>query len=67
MIYSCFLLLSAKKRSQWWLLLVIFLNVLGFLVIIQLQDHSEPHQVSSTSENITTEGSAIRTNDSDGN
>ena len=46
MIYGCFLLLSAKKRSHWWLVLLIFLNILGFVVILMLQDHSESHKNS---------------------
>jgi peptidoglycan/LPS O-acetylase OafA/YrhL len=67
MIYGCFLLLSAKKRSQWWLVLLIFLNVLGFIVILVLQDRSEPRKESITAAvaDIVMEKNAIGIEDSD--
>jgi peptidoglycan/LPS O-acetylase OafA/YrhL len=67
MIYGCFLLLSAKRRSQWWLVLLIFLNVLGFVVILVLQDRSEPRKESITAAvaDIAMEKNAIGAEDSD--
>ena len=67
MIYGCFLLLSAKKRSQWWLVLLIFLNVLGFVVILMLQDHSESQKNSFVAavSDITMEKRAVVPEDFD--